>query len=87
MLLTGGYSQAIQLGLSSARQEAWSEARKIVKVKVDSERRQLEMRFSRHPGAKYVPVILPFAVLITYPGSRTTFSLDIEISSRGTPSR
>jgi len=78
---------AIQLGLSSARQEAWSEARQIVKVKIDSERRQLEMHFSRRPGAKYVPGVLPFAVLITYPGSRTTFSLDIEISSRGTPSR
>jgi len=86
MTLSGGYPLAIQLGLSSARQAAWSEARKIVKVKVDSERRELEMRFSRRPGDKYVPDVLPFAVLITYPGSRTTFSLDIEISSGGTPS-
>ena len=73
LMLTGGFTPSIQLGFSPTRQKAWSEAHGIVNVIFKG---QFEMHFSPRLGNKYVPGVLPFALLITYPGSRSRFDLD-----------
>lgn len=69
---------------TDSKKVSYSETHQVVLTSFDNvfPRKEFSMEFTPLPGKKTIPSTLAFVVMVTYPGERALFILDLLFSSR-----